>query len=772
MMKIMRYLLPKIISANKKIFISIILIACFGVSVLTAMLNSYVGVKESFEAFFEDYHMADVTVLSSEVFAERKLNTIADIEGVEEVIGRLCVDGEARWQENYFTLRCFSAEQEQVYIIEEFLGEVAEDIIPVGFEPAFVKMSGLQLGDTFTLHVQGKPYTCIYATTLNTPECIRVQRNEIFNFGTDEFGYAFFEYEDLKKMCNLPDNMYNQVLIQSEEGCNREDIRQRVLQAGQFEGGVQSYTYENSPIKIMVDECVEPLRSLCYMVSVIFMLIIVVMIYLFIFQIIMEQKEKTGILMALGGSNREIARIYYGFGAIVAVGATVLGNILGYVFVYVVGWAYQSVFYFPKYIIHYSGALMLVSFLFIAVTVGIALIVVTAQILHMEPAEAVRSQQTSEAGAVKGTFLKGLNYMQKVCLCCAIRNKRRTILSFVSTILTVALIVFVFQYSNAGDYMVEHTFQERFRYDCEVMFDKFLTENEADALLEHCDGIEKCELFENAVVELEAGQEKISRLLYGISQNSEMVSLCTRADREILIEGNGIVLAKHTADVLKVAVGDTIMVNQKPIIVRGIHEECLFFLEYCSNEEFQNLVHTGYSGAYLTLKEGVSRKDVYAALEGKSGFSYLSMKSSQQEGVEHQIANSETTIPIVVVMGMAIGITIIYNMSLINYKERKHVFAIMMTLGVDAKKIAQATFMELVIQYVISMVIGTGVGMLAGSYLLKAVSGDSKWYQTEISIMNLLPIAICVGISMLVGHLLSLQSMKHMDIVEELKSRE
>ena len=87
-MAIVKYILPKLIKKNIKIFISLILIAAMGMGLPTALLNSYNGVLYSFEKYFEEYGFPDVTIMSTALFGEEELNAAGELSGVDDVQGR------------------------------------------------------------------------------------------------------------------------------------------------------------------------------------------------------------------------------------------------------------------------------------------------------------------------------------------------------------------------------------------------------------------------------------------------------------------------------------------------------------------------------------------------------------------------------------------------------------------------------------------------------------------------------------------------------------
>ena len=94
----------------------------------------------------------------------------------------------------------------------------------------------------------------------------------------------------------------------------------------------------------------------------------------------------------------------------------------------------------------------------------------------MDPADAMKNQLAQSSGKPFWKNFGVFGYAAKVCLCSALRNKRRLMLSLLSTILTVILISFAFQYADAGKYAVKHTFGERFLYDSQIFLKNVSTE--------------------------------------------------------------------------------------------------------------------------------------------------------------------------------------------------------------------------------------------------------------------------------------------------------
>ncbi len=775
-MKITKYFLLKLIRKNLKIFFSLVFISALGVSVLISLLNAYAGVKTTFATYFDEYHYPDVTFFASEYLTDQSLNKAAAVDGVARVQGRVMLDADAVCGDKIVTFRCFSADEGDMVRYDETarLPETEYgDYVPMALNAHFVKMAGIELGDVFTVHIRGKAYECIVAGVVSSPECSVVYRDENSTYPTDEFGYAFFRYADLKKIVGVPMNIYNQLLLEVKDGYAPEDVKQSVLDAGVFAKKAEGYTYETSPHKEFIDGCVEPLQILSYLLALVFFVIAVVMIYLFMYQVIMEQKEKSGILMALGASQQQIYTVYVCFGAIITLMAGVVGNLLGYGLMRLIGSIYMSSFYLPYMLYSYNVPLAILGVVAVGVVVTVAVTLAALQIFKLDPADAMRKQVAVTNGTDFGGKLDFAGYAAKVCFACSLRNKRRLILSFLSTILTVTLITFVLQYSDACDHVVEYTYGQRYRYDGQVYFDGELEDAQIEDLLMCENGVvEHWEPFATVKVQLKSDTAELDCTVYAMSDDSELVKLLDRNGKNLNLEKDGIVLSQLDAKKLGVKAGDTITVGDRKLRVSGIYQANTFFVQYVDVETFRTLSDSGWIGAYVRLTDGADRVSLYHQLSGQTGFAYLSMSDSQARGVENSLSRMEIAVLIILMMSFAVGVLIIYNMAVINFEERKRVFGIMMAIGMKIREISWASVIEVLVQYIVSLVTGTLLGMGLGSFMLSAISTDNVQYSLAFTFASGLMMAVVVGAFMLGGQLFALIKLQKLDIVEELKSRE
>lgn len=776
-MKIAKYILPKLIKKNVKIFLAIIFISAIGVGTLTSMLNAYEGVKTTFSDYFETYNYPDVTIFSEQPFTEDILKQVETLEGVKSVQGRLCIDAEAKFGEQSFvSLRCYSTEDDdftRYYKIETLKPEKHSDYIPMGLCANIVDLADFELGDVFELMINGKEYSCIFTEIVASPESTVVCRDKNSTFDAMEFGYAYFAYDELMQMVGVPMEIYNQALVFANPDVVPENLEKNICDSGILGNRVESYTYETSAHKIFIDDCIKPLKNMSYLVSCVFFLISVVMIYLFMYQVIMEQKEKTGILMALGSSSRQIVAVYLAFAVVVMICSGIVGNLLGLVLRELIGFLYQKAFYLPYVNNEFSWFLASGSVALVGIIIVFAISLATLQILRLDPADAMRKQPVVEGGVHFGKKFNFLSYANKVCFSCSLRNIRRLMLSFLSTILTVTLITFSFQITDACKHVISQTYDVRYQYDCQVLFERNLNSEEVQQMLvQGADGVASYEVFASADVQIKAENTSLDTTLYGIEEESKLLHLFELDGQSLSVTKDGIILSAKDAKTLGVKVDDEVLVGTVPLTVTGIYDANVFFVQYVNKEVFGKIAESECSGAYVKLKDGVSVEQFHAQLMGKEGFAYLSMKTKQEEGLKSILDKTNAAVVVILVLSLFVGMIIIYNMAVINFAERKRVFGIMMALGMKTTEIAWASLAEILIQYVVSLAVGILLGIGLGDILLTRMSTDTVQYRVAFSFSSGVIMAVCVGLFMLVGQVFALFKLRKLDIVEELKSRE
>lgn len=86
-----------------------------------------------------------------------------------------------------------------------------------------------------------------------------------------------------------------------------------------------SYISKDAPYKKSVDTAINPLKQMSYAFPALLFILTILVLYLFLYQLVMEQKKEIGIFRALGASYRSIISLYMMFALIVSIIAVILG---------------------------------------------------------------------------------------------------------------------------------------------------------------------------------------------------------------------------------------------------------------------------------------------------------------------------------------------------------------------------------------------------------------------------------------------------------------
>ena len=773
---LIQHKLRSLIRSNLKIFISIALIASMGMITLISLLSSYQTLSVSLDDFRNNYGFADITITTAIMTDDSNLiESIEAINGVEAAETRLVMDMQlTRKDGRGITGRMMSYSENDSFntlnIIES--GGKGEGI-PLSIEQYFAGLNNILLGDSLTITVNDTKTKAYVSRIVSTFEATSVTRNAYTYFDTMDFGYVYISNKDLQNLSNSPVPITNQIFVSVKEGFDVDEVLDEIekIDASKIQS---AYTYKDSPQKTVLDSSVIPLKTLSFTIPPLLYLITLLITYLFIYQVIQEQRHEIGVLQALGFSAGQIRGLYFAFSLAISAISAIIGIPVGLFLARFVSTTYQTCYGIPS--IHYIydvGVIVLA----LAVTTLIGLLgtnISAKSILKISPAEAMReksAQQVSAPAAKK--LVASLNSVAKVAISSSLRNKRRVLLSLLSVVLTGFLILLSLSYSFSVRDIVDHTFSDRYQYDCQIFFSDETDRANLISRLSSYSLISEMEPVGMNSVTISFGNSEKDALICGIQRNNSMIKVFD-SNREILqIPENGIILEAHIASDLGVNKGDLVQINGTAVEVSAISKENINYTQYCSLEEFERIFGVEcINSAVVTMTDPTDEIGFYNTISASENFSYLSFNSIQEQCLKSTFSTTNAGIYTMIVCAFIVGSLIIYNMSVINIKERIRDYAVMRVLGISTRAIALGTYSEILIQFVISIIIGLGFANTFSDIMLSNMNSATVTYFNANSISDFLLIALAVFLFMSFGHFLAVRKIYKLDLIESLKTRE
>ena len=191
---------------------------------------------------------------------------------------------------------------------------------------------------------------------------------------------------------------------------------------------------------------------------------------------------------------------------------------------------------------------------------------------------------------------------------------------------------------------------------------------------------------------------------------------------------------------------------------------------------------------YISLADSYKLKSSFETIVlnmDKDKQDELINKESNKENYIYTVFNDEIreynkeifdsyTIPavIIIVFVLCIGNIIVININSYNLLDQKKNLAIFRGLGFQYSEISKSWFIQALIQWITSIIIGIPAGMMLSKYILKYISSVRREFIYASGIMEIIFTMILLFIYIYVGHRKCMRNIRKIDIIEEVKDKD
>jgi ABC-type antimicrobial peptide transport system permease subunit len=132
------------------------------------------------------------------------------------------------------------------------------------------------------------------------------------------------------------------------------------------------------------------------------------------------------------------------------------------------------------------------------------------------------------------------------------------------------------------------------------------------------------------------------------------------------------------------------------------------------------------------------------------------------------------TLPAVIIIFfvLVIGNIIVVNLNSYNLLDQKKNLAIFRGLGFECKEISKSWFLQGLIQWITSSIIGIPSGIMLSKYILKHISSVRREFIYASGINEIIFTVILLFIYIYVGHRKCVRYFRKINIIEEVKDKE
>ncbi|NQH39165.1 FtsX-like permease family protein [Streptococcus suis] len=504
-----------------------------------------------------------------------------------------------------------------------------------------------------------------------------------------------------------------------------------------------------------------------------------------------EERTQSGLLKALGYTNRQIMTKFILYGLAAGLVGTIVGIIAGNLLLSplisdiitqttVIGPA--KLHFYPLW----TGLALLLS---LASSVLPAYLVARRELTE-KPAQLLLPKPPVTGSSIWlekwPAIWSRLSFTHKVTARNIFRYKLRMLMTIFGVAGTVALLFGGLGIRSSISGVVQRQFGELIHYDMLVVENSRATEEELDKLTHFLQSDQVRQSLPVAFEQLnqtveENGQRKNLSISLYISDRRDFgnqVSLESSTGQPIKLSDRGIVLTEKLAQIYGVSVGEklSLTLEDKEVSVRveAVADMYAGHFIYMTDSYYEQV--TGKqktANAYLVqLKDSQLGhiQTLASQLLAMPAVRSLFQNTSLIDMLTTIAGSLQTIMTILVILSILLGLVILYNLTIINMSERIRELSTIKVLGFHNKEVTMYIYRETIALSLIGMLVGLVGGIYLHKLLLAMIGSDSIRFNPSVGLeVYLIPILAISGILAALGWYVN-HHLRKVDMLEALKS--
>lgn len=504
-----------------------------------------------------------------------------------------------------------------------------------------------------------------------------------------------------------------------------------------------------------------------------------------------EERMQSGLLKALGYTNRQIMAKFILYGLAAGLVGTIVGIIAGNLLLspLISNIITQTTVIGPAKLHFYPLWTGLALLLSLASSVLPAYLVARRELTE-KPAQLLLPKPPVTGSSIWlekwPAIWSRLSFTHKVTARNIFRYKLRMLMTIFGVAGTVALLFGGLGIRSSISGVVQRQFGELIHYDMLVVENSRATEEELDKLIHFLQSDQVRQSLPVAFEQLnqtveENGQRKNLSISLYISDRRDFgnqVSLESSTGQPIKLSDRGIVLTEKLAQIYGVSVGDklSLTLEDKEVSVRveAVADMYAGHFIYMTDSYYEQV--TGKqktANAYLVqLKDSQLGhiQTLASQLLAMPAVRSLVQNTSLIDMLTTIAGSLQTIMTILVILSILLGLVILYNLTIINMSERIRELSTIKVLGFHNKEVTMYIYRETIALSLIGMLVGLVGGIYLHKLLLAMIGSDSIRFNPSVGLeVYLIPILAISGILAALGWYVN-HHLRKVDMLEALKS--
>lgn len=538
-----------------------------------------------------------------------------------------------------------------------------------------------------------------------------------------------------------------------------------------------------------LDQSADRIAAIANVFPVFFFLVAALITFTTITRMVEEARAQIGTFKALGYSKMAIARNYLSYAFIAGMIGTIIGAFVGNISLpRLVLSLYQNCI--PLIAVDkFQWSLFVISIIIALITtVGAAAIVVRSE-LKEKPAELMRPRSPKSAKRILMERIKPLwrrmNFNQKVSYRNLFRYKSRMFMTILGIAGGTALILTGFGIQNSIGASGSRQYSEIAKYQAVVRLNGSNSSHAVKVLKQDKQYKSQTAIDANVGNVSAHGHIVDDINIYAPSSKNQLKNfvklISTDNGKNLSLKKSGVVLSEKMASQLKVKVGDTIRVKTTDnhtgtAKVTGITENFVGHYMYLSQSAYQKMfgarAKTNTLLVRLSHQNQHQREKLANQLMKHGDTMGTSYTVDQQQTITTMSSSLSTVVLIFILLSGVLSFVVLYNLTNINVSERIRELSTIKVLGFYDKEVTMYIVRENIMLTVIGIIVGYGVGNALTAYILKQAATDQIIFPLTIHWVGYVVATALMVLFTVIVMLVTHRRLKHVDMVEALKSNE
>jgi putative ABC transport system permease protein len=768
--------------------LAIALVIGSGVALYVLMLSTFESLALTQQTYYSRYRFADV-------FASLKrapltlAGEIARIPGVADVDTRVVVDVtlDVPNVDAPVTGRLISIPEEHRPVLNDIALEEGRYVEPgrsdeVIANAKFAAANQLSVGDTLAAIINGRRQVLRIVGLALSPEYVYAIRPGELVGDDARFGILWMGRRGLADAFRM-EGGFNDVSLSLARGASSEAVITRLDRLLDPYGGLGAIPRDRQLSHFFLQSELDSLHGIGRVIPIIFLAVAAFLLHIVLGRIVSIQRQEIAALKALGYSDWRVALHVVQFSLLIGVAGAALGVGAGAWMGRGMTQIYTQFFQFPVLEYRLPPQIVMQAVAVGAAAAALAAFGAARRVLRLPPAEAMRPEPPAvyHVSWLERTGARGwLSQPTRIVLRNVQRHPVRALLSTVGIAFGGAIMIVGLFSIDSIDFVLDVQFRIAQLYDVVITFVEPASASAAQEV-RRLPGVMQSEPMRMVPATLRAGPRSRHVAITGLPAGSRLDRIVDSSLSVVTLPGDGLVLSRKLADILRVGRGDRVTVDvlegarpTRQVVVSDLVDEFMGTNAYMRIDALHRLMREGesISGAYLEVDPRATGP-LFRALKATPAVAGVTLKSAALESYQRTLAeNIAITRTVTIVFALIIAFGVIYNTSRIALSERARELGTLRVIGFSRGEVSYILLGEITVVTIVALPLSLLLGYgLAGAAV--------QAYDTEVYRIPLIisaktcaeALATTIVATLISGGLVR-RRLNRLDLIAVLKTRE